>query len=308
LFATIMPSSTTIDTRASAHGHRRTGIALVAAAALVWSTGGLLGRLVETDPATKLCLRSGFACIALLIYVAIRHRGRIVKAFRDLGWGGVAVGCCFATASSCFIFALERTTVANILFIQAAAPFFAGLFAWLLVRERIGLRASISMAVVLAGIGIMVLDSEGESGLIGNLLSIVMMLAFAGAVAVMRRHREIRMAPATCLGTFIAAAVALPMAAPATLSGGDIGILALFGAGQLALGLVLFTAGARLIPAAEAGLISNLETVVGPIWVWLLLSERPSDYALIGGGLVLGTLIMHTLLDLRQERAVPPAI
>jgi drug/metabolite transporter (DMT)-like permease len=303
-----MPSSTTIVTSTPAHAHRRTGIALIAAAALVWSTGGLLGRLVETDPATKLFLRSGFAFIALMIYVATRHRGRIVKAFRDLGWGGVIVGCCFATASSCFIFALERTTVANILFIQAAAPFFAGLFAWLLMRERIGLRAWIAMAIALVGIGLMVLDSQGESGFIGNLLSIVMMLAFAGAVAVTRRHQEIRMAPATCLGTFIAACVAFPMANPVALSAGDVGILALFGAGQLALGLVLFTSGARLLPAAEAGLISNLETVLAPLWVWLAFAERPSDYALIGGALVLGTLIVHTLLDLRQERAVPPAI
>src|SRR5262245_26426617 len=230
-FAKIMPGSPTIAASASVHTHRRTGIALVAAAAIVWSTGGLLGRIVESDAPTKLLMRSGFACVALLIYVAIRHRGRLITAFRDLGWGGVVVGCCFATASGCFIFALERTTVANILFIQAAAPFFAGLFAWLLMRERIGRRAWIAMAIALAGIGLMVFDSQGESGLIGNLLSIVMMLAFAGAVAVTRRHHEIRMAPATCLGTFIAACVAFPMADPATLSAGDVSVLALFGAG-----------------------------------------------------------------------------
>jgi drug/metabolite transporter (DMT)-like permease len=303
-----MPISSTIGTASAAHAHRRAGIALVAAAAIVWSTGGLLGRMVETDPATKLFLRSGFAFIALLIYVAIRHRGQVIKAFRDLGWGGIVVGCCFATASSCFIFALERTTVANILFIQAAAPFFAGLFAWLLMRERIGMRAWIAMAIALAGIGIMVIDSIGRGDFVGDLLSIVMMLAFAGAVAVTRRHHEIRMTPAACLGAFIAACVALTMASPATLSVGDVGILALFGAGQLALGLVMFTAGARLMPAAEVALISNLETVLGPVWVWLVFTERPSDYAIIGGVLVLGTLIVHTLMDLRQERAVPPAI
>jgi drug/metabolite transporter (DMT)-like permease len=116
------------------------------------------------------------------------------------------------------------------------------------------------------------------------------------------------MTPAACLGAFIAACVALPLASPGTLSAPDVGILALFGAGQLALGLVMFTAGARLIPAAEAGLISNLETVLGPIWVWLIFREQSSDYTIIGGALVLGTLIIHTLLDLRQERAVPPAI
>lgn len=303
-----MPISPTIGTASAAHAHRRTGIALVAAAAIVWSTGGLLGRMVETDPSTKLFLRSGFAFIALLIYVAIRHRGQVIKAFCDLGWAGIVVGCCFATASSCFIFALERTTVANILFIQAAAPFFAGLLAWLLMRERVGARAWVAMAIALAGIGIMMIDSIGRGDFVGDLLSIVMMLAFAGAVAVTRRHREIRMTPAACLGAFIAACVALPMAAPATLSAGDVGILALFGAGQLALGLVMFTAGARLMPAAEVALISNLETVLGPVWVWLVFTEQPSDYAIVGGVLVLGTLIVHTLMDLRQERAVPPAI
>ena len=303
-----MPSSTTIATSTPAHAHLRTGIALVAAAAMVWSTGGLLGRMVETEAATKLFLRSGFAFLALLIYVAIRHRGKVIKAFRDLGWAGIIVACCFATASSCFIFALDYTTVANILFIQAAAPVFAGLLGWVLMREPVSLRAWICMAVVLAGIGIMMIDSLDGGGLIGNLLSIVMMMGFGSAIVVTRRHREIRMAPATCLGTFIAACVAFPMADTSMLSAQDVGILALFGAGQMALGLVLFTAGTRLIPAAQAGLISNLETVLAPLWVWLLLSERPSDYALVGGVLVLGTLIVHTLLDLRQERAVPPAI
>jgi drug/metabolite transporter (DMT)-like permease len=140
--------------------------------------------MVETEPATKLFMRSGFACIALLIYVAIRHRGQVIKAFRDLGWAGVIVGCCFATASSCFIFALEYTTVANIMFIQAAAPFFAGLLGWLLMREPVGLRSWICMAVVLSGIGIMMIDSFGGGGMVGNLLSIVMMMGFASAIVV----------------------------------------------------------------------------------------------------------------------------
>src|SRR5262245_66659761 len=98
-----MPSSSATSSTVSSQSHRRTGIALVAAAALIWSTGGLLGRMVETEPATKLFLRSGFAFLALLIYVAVRHRGKVIKAFRDLGWAGIIVGCCFATASSCFI-------------------------------------------------------------------------------------------------------------------------------------------------------------------------------------------------------------
>ncbi len=103
----------------------------------------------------------------------------MIKAFRDLGWAGIIVACCFATASSCFIFALEYTTVANIMFIQAAAPVFAGLLGWLLMREPVGLRTWICMAAVLGGIGIMMLESLEGGGLVGNLLSIVMMMGFA---------------------------------------------------------------------------------------------------------------------------------
>jgi drug/metabolite transporter (DMT)-like permease len=164
------------------------------------------------------------------------------------------------------------------------------------------------MAVVLGGIGIMMIDSLDGGGLIGNLLSVIMMMGFGSAIVVTRRHREIRMAPATCLATFIAACIAFPMADTSALSGQDFGIMALFGAGQMALGLVLFTAGTRLIPAAEGGLISNLEPVLAPIWVWMVFSEMPTDYTIIGGLLVLGTLVVYTLMDWRQERAVPPAV
>jgi drug/metabolite transporter (DMT)-like permease len=194
------------------------------------------------------------------------------------------------------------------MFIQAAAPFFAGLLGWLLMREPVGLRSWICMAVVLGGIGIMMIDSFGGGGMVGNLLSIVMMMAFASAIVVTRRNREIRMAPATCLGTFIAACVAFPMADTSALSAQDVGTLALFGAGQMAFGLVMFTAGTRLIPAAVAGLISNLEAVLAPVWVWLVFTETPSDYTIIGGLLVLSALVVYTLMDWRQERAVPPAV
>ena len=108
------------------------------------------------------------------------------------------------------------------------------------------------------------------------------------------------MAPATCLATLIAACVALPIADPSTPTH-RYRHLALFGVGQMAFGLVMFTAGTRLIPAAEAGLISNLEPVLAPVWVWLAFSEMPSDYT-HRRPLVLGTIVDHTLIDWRQER------
>jgi drug/metabolite transporter (DMT)-like permease len=94
---------------------------------------------------------------------------------------------------------------------------------------------------------------------------------------------------------------ALP-ARPASADAGDLALLALFGAGQLGLGLILFTAGARRIPVAEASLIAVLESVLGPVWVWLALGENPGAPSLVGGAIVLGALAGHTAADLRLEK------
>ena len=119
--------------------HRR-GLMLVAGAAIVWSSGGLLARLVTADPWTILFWRSVFACLFLLGYAWFRNRGRLVATFRELGWPGVVLGLCFATASSCFIIALSLTSVANIMFIQSSAPVIAGLLGWVAFTLDGGLR------------------------------------------------------------------------------------------------------------------------------------------------------------------------
>jgi drug/metabolite transporter (DMT)-like permease len=135
----------------------------------------------------------------------------------------------------------------------------------------------------------------------------VVPFAFAMAVVTVRRHPKVRMTPAVALAAVIQAALALILATPAAVSGHDLALLALFGAGQLGLGLVLFVVGARLLPAAETALLAMLENILGPLWVWVFVGEDPGTYALIGGAIVLGALAVHTLLDMRPPpRAVPP--
>jgi drug/metabolite transporter (DMT)-like permease len=287
--------------------HRR-GLMLVAGAAIIWSSGGAIARMIEADPWTTIFWRSTFACLALLLYLAVRDRGRLLETFRGLGLPGLVLALCFATASTSFVVALSMTTVANILLIQATAPFIAALLGWILMRERVRRRSWLAMVAALAGIAIMVWDSLSRGSVPGTLLSLLIGVAFAGAIVTTRRHRDIRMTPAACLATAITALVALPWAAPLAVSASDLGYAALFGAAQLALGLILFTNGARLVPAAEAALISVLETILGPIWVWLAFAENPGPWVVLGGAIVIAALVIHTLVDLRQGRAVPPAV
>ncbi|HET6222253.1 MAG TPA: DMT family transporter [Dongiaceae bacterium] len=293
---------------ASAAVQHRRGLLLVAGAAIVWSSGGAIARMIEADPWTTIFWRSAFACLALLLYLVVRDRGRLLETFRGLGLPGLVLALCFATASTSFVVALSLTTVANILLIQATAPFIAALLGWILMRERVRRRSWLAMFAALVGIAIMVWDSLSRGSVPGTLLSILIGISFAGAIVTTRRHRDIRMTPAACLATAITALAALAWGTPLAVSAADLGYTALFGAGQLALGLILFTNGARLVPAAQAALMSVLETILGPIWVWLAFAENPGPWVLLGGAIVVVALVIHTLVDLRLSRAVPPAV
>jgi drug/metabolite transporter (DMT)-like permease len=296
--------------QAAARGlsRHRQGLLLVVGGVFLWSIGGLLARLIDADPWTTLFWRSLFACAFLLVYVAVRSKGQVIGTFRQLGWPGVIVGTCFAIGSTCFLNALAYTTVANVLFMQALSPFLAGLLAWLLMRERIAGRTIVAMLAALLGIGIMVFGSIAAGHGIGDLLAILMATALACAIVTMRRHHDIQMAPAACIATGLAALWSFLPADPGIVPAGDFVYLLIFGVLQMGVGLILFTAGTRLIPAAESALLTVLESVLAPLWVWLALSEVPSASTMIGGGIALAALVTNTMIDWRGTRDVTPPV
>jgi drug/metabolite transporter (DMT)-like permease len=264
----------------------------------LWSTGGLIARLVTTDAWTTTMWRSLFSAAFLLLVMGVVRRQGVIAQWRTIGWPGACVAVCMAAASTCFILALARTSVANVLILMSVGPWVAGLLGWGLLGERVRPRTWLTMGLALAGVVIMVSDSYGAGRLTGDVLAIAMASAFALATALVRRHPEIQMTPAASLSAVIAGLAVLPMASPLATAPRDIALLALFGIGQFGAGFLLFTVGARLIPVAETSLIGMLETVLGPLWVWLVLGESIGVRALLGGIVILGALALHTLLDL----------
>jgi drug/metabolite transporter (DMT)-like permease len=139
----------------------------------------------------------------------------------------------------------------------------------------------------------MVSNSYGRGAIVGDLLAIVMAASFAVATVLVRRYPEIQMAPAAALATALTFLISLPLADPLATTPRDLLLLAFFGVGQFGAGFLLFMAGARLIPAAESSLIGMLEIVLGPLWVWLVLNERPDAASLAGGALILAALLAN---------------
>jgi len=272
---------------------QRRGQISVALAAVAWSTAGVLQRQLTLDTPTQVAGRAAFAGAALLAYVAVVERGRVLPAFKSVGLAGVAVAVCVATASGSFIAALNHTSVARVLFILAVAPVLAAVLARVTLGEPITRRAVVAMAMALAGVTLMV-GAPGEGSLAGDGLSFLTALAFAVMIVITRWRREVSMAPATCLAQLILVLVFLPVADPGEIGADDTVWLAALGIGQIGLGFVLLTAGARLIPAAQVGLLTLLEVVLGPVWVWLALDERPSTLTLVGGGIVIVAIVIQT--------------
>jgi drug/metabolite transporter (DMT)-like permease len=246
---------------------QRRGQIYVALAAVAWSTAGVLQRQLTLDTTTQVFGRAAFA--------------------------GVAVALCVATASASFISALNHTSVARVLFILALAPVLAALLAWVALGEPITRRMVVAMALALAGVALM-LGAPGEGSLAGDGLAFVTTVAFALMIVITRWRHDVSMAPATCLSQAILVVAFLPFASPGEIDGDDVFWLATLGIGQIGLGFALLTVGARLIPAAQVGLITLLEVVLGPLWVWLALDERPSTLTLVGGAIVIAAIVIQT--------------
>jgi drug/metabolite transporter (DMT)-like permease len=284
--------------------NRRRGILLVAGSALVWSFGGAIARFLEVDDSWAIVFwRSLFAAIFLLGFMLWRDGPRGTAAlFKGMGLAGLGVALCFAIASSSFVVALAHTTVANILLMQAGVPLIAALITFTLFRERTSAATWAAIAAVIAGVAIMVSDSfTGKVSPIGDGLALLISVMFAIATVITRRHAHVRMTPAVCLGTIIAACFASLHAGLYLVSAIDYGWLVAFGALNLGLGLVMFTTGVRLLPAALAALVGTLEPVLGPLWVWLIHNEIPSERTLIGGSVVFAALLAHLLWDRRKQ-------
>ncbi len=284
-------------------GIDRRGALLVFGSAAIWSLGGAIARFLSvSDSWTIIFWRSAFAAVFLLAFMFWRDGlTGTWRMFAGMGWAGIGVGLCFATASTAFIVALSHTTVANILLMQAGAPLFAALLTFMLFRERIGAATWIAIGAVMAGVAVMVSDSlTGRVSPIGDGLALMIALAFALATVLTRRNAHVRMMPAACLGTLVMTVIGYFLAGSLAVSAADGAWLFAFGALNLALGMMMFVTGVRLLPAAVAALIGTAEPVLGPLWAWLVHGEVPVERTLIGGAIVVLALVAHLAWQLRQ--------
>ena len=282
----------------------RNGRIAMLVAAVAWSSAGLAQRELDATPATQVLGRALFAFLALLVLVALTERSGSIASLRALGRDGIAVAVFLAISSGTFFLALNYTSVANVLFLQAASPMMAALLGWAVLSERISRRTWFAMGLAAIGVTVMVAGSF-DAGAAAVVLPIVMAASFAIVIVITRYRRDVSMMPATCASQALVVVVIAPFASFGSVTSTDWGLFFALGTFQMGLGLALLTVGARLLPPAEVALLSLLEVVIGPLWVWLAYSERPSTATFVGGAVVTAAVVVQATAS--EEEAAPVA-
>lgn len=290
--------------------HYRRGIGRVLAAAVLWSLMGLAIRLAgDAGTWQVLFWRSVGLVPVLALAVLARSGGRLLAPLLATGWAGAIGGAGLVFAFAGAIFAIQTTTIANAVFLFAAAPLLTAVLARLLLGEPV--RRATWMAIAVAGAGIFVMVREGLAlgAGAGNLAALLSAAGFAAFTVTLRWGRLGDMLPAVLIGgvlsILVAAAVIAARGESFALSTRATLICLAMGAGLLGLGMALYTAGSRVVPAAEIGILALAEVMLAPFWVWLVLREAASPATFLGGAILLGAIGLNAATGLRHR---PPPI
>jgi drug/metabolite transporter (DMT)-like permease len=282
---------------------RRRGVLLVLVATVLWSLAGLFARLLANlDVWTVMGWRALLGAISIAAVGLIEWRsGRLDN---PLGFGALSpvVALLAMIAISAYTASVMTTTIADVMVIYATLPFVAAAIGFLINGERVSARTLAASGAALAGIVIMVASGLGSGRLLGQGLSMLMTVAFGAMIVLQRRQPGASIIVVHCLGALGSGIFGLANSPLQAISLHDFAILFVFGLTTIGLAFVLFMEGAKFIPSAEAGLISLLDVVLGPVWVFIAFGENPGLATIIGGAIVLAAAVWRMAPELRQER------
>ncbi len=277
---------------------RTRGIAMVAVSAVLWSTAGLFVRMATLDTATLVVWRSLFAALTLgVLALARRGPAAIIGAIRSGPVGALFIGTS-VVSSTAYVLSLRMTTVANVMTVYAALPFIATAIGFVWIGETVSRRFLIAGGLAAIGIAGMAGASAGAGDLVGIAAALVMTTGFAVQLVAIKRHGEVDVIALNAWAAVACVPVALPFAHWPSAhsfvpSPHQLVACALYGALTTGLAYVLALEGGRRVSPGEAGFISMLDVVLGPLWVWLAFGERPGSAVLVGGGVVLGAVAWY---------------
>lgn len=282
----------------------RQGAVLVAGAGVSFSVSAIAYEGVESATDFQFLTYRGLStALVMVLLIVARRRGRPVS-FAGVTWTTWAAGAVLATTSMLYIVALARTSAATTLFLLAAAPVFAAVFGWLLLREEVARTTTIATGLTAVGVAITVGAGLGVGSAWGLVFAAMIPVSIGFYSVLMRSMPALDpVVPTLIAGGLLAVGAAITVVATGgglAISARDVTMASISGGLALGLGLPLFNLGHRSVAAARVPLLLMTEVVLAPLWVWIWPGQTPSVATLIGGAVILGSVVW---LVSRTERS-----
>ena len=284
---------------------RLPGSLLIFLGALSLSFGGLIVKSFEGATLWQILFwRSLFFSLTVLTFLIITYKSKVLKSFYVSGLPGFIGGLILSIGFCGYVFAMYNTTVANTNFIISLQILFLAIFGFFFLKEKINLITLISIILAMSGVLLMVGNSLSPGELSGNLAAFTMPITFAVLIMIVRKFPSVDMVPAQFVAGISSCLIGLSLSPIIMISPHDIFLGFLAGFFQIGFGFIFITIGARTTPSAMVGIIMLSESVLGPIWAFLFVSEIPSLYGLIGGAIILFAVLLQFYTLLRKPKAI----
>ncbi len=267
----------------------------------VLSPDSLLIRLAGLSDNSLLFYRGLLPAIAISGYLLFYYGQNLPKAMLQIGRAGLLNAALFAIVNISFIYAIQRTSVANTLLVLSSAPVFAAVLSLIFLRENQRLTTWIIIACSLFGIFVIGMGSYSSNGLMGVLLALLCAIATACSAVLVRYKKEIDLVPSVVIGSLLTAAIALAQAPELSVSTTQFLYLGIIGFVLVPFAFVMLTIAPRYANSAEVQLVYLLESILGPLWVWWVIRETPTLNTFIGGSILLVSLFCFMHFSMKQE-------
>ena len=282
------------------YSNQKKGTILAITGTLLITPDSLFIRLANLESWNLIFYRGFIPFIVVFIGLLIIYKTKLINELINNGWHGFAYACVFTITNIVFVISIENTNVANTLIMIALAPMLSAIISFIFLKENPDPKTWVAIIITTLSVIYIFYDALDAGDFLGNFLGLVCATGLAVGAVIIRSAKKISLVPSAMLGKLMVALIALFFANQFKLEGYDLTIIPLMCIMCVAIPFVLITLAPRYITAAEVNLFFLLETILGPIWVWMVIHEQPSIETITGGIVIIVTIGIHSILTLKR--------
>jgi len=282
------------------YSNQKKGMLLAFTAIMFITPDSLFIRLANINSWNLIFYRGLIPFLVVFIGLIFIYKTKLLKELISNSWHGIAYAAVFTITNIVFVISIENTNVANTLIMIAMAPMLSAIISFIFLKENPDQKTWIAITITTLAVIYIFYDALDAGDFLGNFLGLVAAMGLAIGANIIRSAKKISLVPSAMLGKLMVALIALLFIDQIELEGNDLIIVPLMCIMCVAIPFVLVTLAPRYITAAETNLFFLLETIFGPLWVWLVIREQPSIETIIGGTIIIATIAIHSTLALKK--------